>query len=217
MAARPPWSRVAPAGPMYRVNYYSPGSLTVPNGQNTGTVSYSVFGLQWNAPGMVMQLTEVSVQWTISTTMSTITDVPFGLFGIRAMTAAFSGGTAVTFTATQNIYTGRLDTNFAATQFATVGDMRIATTGNLTACTGNIDAYPSRVWMGNSGALGIIGGTSGNPFSFPQKFGDQPNTQSIFLRPGEGISIQPLATLGTAGVLNFCVGLEWIEMSANFS
>jgi hypothetical protein len=217
MAARSPWSRIAPVGAMHRWAYYSPGSLTAANGQNTGTMSYSIFSIQWGSTTKIFQPTQIEFQWSLATTFTTQADLAFGLFVVRSFTAAPSGGTAATFTATQNLYSGRFDTNFDKTEFNANGDFRIATTGNLTAGTGNIDKYPMRIWMGNAAISGGIAGmTSQNPMSIPFEVGNDPNTQSPFIRYQEGLSIQPLATMGAVGVLNLSVGIEWIEMPTQF-
>jgi hypothetical protein len=217
MAARSPWSRIAPVGAMYRWAYYSPGSLTAANGQNTGTMSYSVMSMQWASTTKIYQPSQIELTWSLATTFTTSADLAFGFFFVRSFTVAPSGGTAATFTATQNVYSGRFDTLFDATQFATSGDLRIATTGNLTAGTGNIDKYPMKIWMGNAAiSAGVAGQTSQNPMNTPWEVGNDPNTQSPFFRANEGFSIQPLATMGAAGVINFSVGIEWIEMPIQF-
>jgi len=217
MAARPPWSRIAPVGNMYRWAYYSPGSLTTANGQNTGTMSYSIFSMQWASTSKIFQPTQIEINWSLATTFTTSADLAFGLFFVRAFTTAPSGGTQATFTATNTTLSGAFDTNFGTTSFASAGDLRIATTGNLTAGTGNIDKYPLRVWMGNAAiSAGVAGQSSQNAIYTPWELGNDPNTQTIWVRYQEGLSLQPMATMGAAGVINFSVGIEWIEMPSQF-
>lgn len=216
MAARPPWSRTAPAGPMYRWGYYSPGSLTTANGNNTGTLSSSVFSVRWASPNKIFQLTQLDVFYQVTTSFGSNQSLGFGLFFVRSYTASPSGGTQATFTATQNLYSGRFDTNFDKTEFNTYGDLRIASTGNLTAGTGNIDFYPLRIWPGFTGS---IGGNAMNTAMGYQadEYGEMPNTQSIWVRQNEGLSVQPLATMGATGVVDFSVVMEWIEMPNQFT
>ena len=212
MAVKPPYSRIAPVGNQYRLVLQS-GALTLANGYGTGNSSYGVYSLQWNCSTMDMWITGVSVSFALTTTFTSVQDFSFGLFVQRGYTVAHTGGTKATFTTTtlSNAY----DTKFnggganAATYFATAGTIRMATTTNLTAGTSTIDKYPLYVWPGF-------------PTDQQQHFleyfrpGNTPNTTSLRIRNQEGFQIQPMATMGAAGVGVLYVGVEWIEMPTQF-
>ena len=218
MAIKSPSSRIAPVGPMYRITMQS-GSLTAVSGYNTGTLGSAVFSMQWANPYAFMHITHVNVQWSLDTTFTTQQALPFGLFKVYSYTVAPTGGTAATLTAatsTTAVVNMALDQKqnnygsaFGDSYFVTAGDIRMATTGALTAGTGSIDKYPLSLWgIGSQGNLAGNGAVYNNPIDF----GRAPNTTSLAVGYQEGITIQPLATMGAAGKINLWVSVEWIEV-----
>lgn len=218
MAIKSPPNRIAPVGPMYRVCMVS-GALTAVSGYTTGTLGSGVFSMQWANPYSAMHITNVNVDWTLTTTFTTQQALPFGLFKVYSYTVAPTGGTPATLTAatsstavvnmaldsTLNNYGSSLGDSY----FVTAGDIRMATTGALTAGTGSIDKYPLKVWT--AGTQGNLAG-NGWTYNMQGRFGDAPNTQALVVRYQQGISIQPLATMGAVGVISLIVSVEWIEV-----
>ena len=216
MAARPPWSRIAPVGNMYRVGLMS-STVTAFTGGAAGTMTSSLFSFQWVSGTRIAQITQVEFQWSVNATITTNQDLPFGLFVVRKFTTAPTGGTAATFTASvTNALSGAFDTNFGTTSFATSGDIRIGSTALLTGGTGNIDTCPQRQWVGGAGVTQFLGAGPVTQMPAWAEYGADPNNQALWLRNQEGFSIQPLASLGSVGSLVFYVTVEWIEAPSNF-
>jgi hypothetical protein len=166
-------------------------------------------------------VTQVEVFWALNTTFGTAQDLTFGLFCVRPYTVAPTGGTQATFTATQTIGANKFDSLFPVTNFATsttvtsgFGDIRICTASNLTATIGcgTVDLWPMRYFGGNANTIGV-GPSTWSPFAM----GEDPNSQALWLRNQEGFIIQPMATMGATGILDFYVAVEWIEMNSELT
>ena len=224
-------SRRAPAGASYRVTQVSGALATVTGGQ-AGTVSSALFGWQWISTGipatatykqtgfstsmvpLVCMITQVEVNLVLTTAPATAADLSMGLVFVSNYSALGTGGTIATFTASSQ----RFDTNYPLTNFASTtafpngnGAIQIATTANLGTLTGTVDLYPYRTWNGftNTVGLGVI-----EPFAF--EMGNDPNSQALWIRNGNGFVIQPLTAWATV-VANLYVTVEWIEMSSNYT
>jgi len=206
MALKSPWSRIAPVGPMYRLSFQTASFATT--GSTTGTVSYSVFSMQWVSTNTVFIPTYFDVQMTVESTLTTYQDIPFGLYIVRNYTTPASGGTAATFATTKCLQMGQLDSRFATTNFAANGAINWLSSGVLTAGVGTVDNYPIHTW--NYGQY--FSTTAGVPQFRPAVFGAYPNTQAPFIRNNEGLILQQnIATLGT-GAIALTITMEWIEM-----
>jgi hypothetical protein len=192
---------------------------TVTGVGNTGTLSYAVYSFQW-APTTptpstsaaiasvypkTCLVTSVDVHYTVNTTFTAAQDVTFGLFRVNSYTVSATGGTTATFATTSS---GRFDSNFGTTSFATSGAIRISTDGPLAGATGTIDRFPMKYWGGNTNTIGIAGGQTGNPW----RPGDSMETQALWFRNNEGFVICPIVTLGAGGIVNLYVAVEWVEI-----
>jgi hypothetical protein len=123
----------------------------------------------------------------------------FDLFFARSFSASDSGGTSILPTGDKN----KKRTSMGTTLF---GDMRIASTGTLTAGTRTLDTNPLRRLM-------FAVGTATNTVYLATALlagmwldGDHP----YVLAQNEGLIIQ--ATVPATGVWQFSVGLEWAEV-----
>ena len=159
-----------------------------------------VFSLQWTSAALAMVVKRVNFFWTITTAFGTAQNVAYGLYVARSYTVADTGGTASTLT-TNN---AKLKTSFPTTS---VADMRIATTGTLTAGTRTLDAHPLVIKSGGSNTLGQ--GTE-NPIS--KEFGVLDATMPIILLQNEGLVLNGLVAYGATGVTTVYVELEWSEV-----
>jgi hypothetical protein len=233
-------SRRSPSGAQFRGTWVS-GALTTPNGSSTGTASAAVFAFQWVSTGIpapatftaspyyqtgfstnlipkVCMVTQVEVNYMVTTSFTSIQDLSMGMFIVSSFTALGTGGVIATFASSP--YGQSFDSSMGISNFATQtayasgnGAIQMATTANLGTLTGTVAIYPLRVWGGTSGVVGAGIQSSVYPF----EVGNDPNTQSIFFRNNQGFTIQPLVTWGAAGVANLYVSVEWIEMPSNYT
>jgi len=188
------------------------GSLGIYRGAfTTGAItatlgaSSPLFSFRWTDATRLALIQRVLASAYVVATITT--SVPFDLaaYFARSFTASDSAGTAITVSTGQ-----KLRTSMGA---SLVGDMRIASTGLLTAGTRSLDTYP----------LGRIAGTSGTVVG-TQFFGAnsplalidavQAQTHPVVLAQNEGIIVQsPLAGPAT-GTFTVLVVIEWAEVAA---
>jgi hypothetical protein len=213
-----PRSRRAPAGAQYRIGLNA-ATLAGVTGAQYGTLSSAVFSFQWystvtaatsgsalNMYPKLCMVTQVECSWQIVTTFTAAQTLTFGLFRVATFTtAATSGGYQATFT----VNSGRFDSQYGTTTFASTGGIWMSSATALVGAVGTIDTYPMRYFTGlvNTQGVGVA-----SPF-VPFAMGNDPNSQALFLRQNEGFVIQCIDTLGAGGILDFFVNVEWIEMS----
>jgi hypothetical protein len=218
---------------MYRMGMIS-GALATVTGGVAGTASSAIFALQWQSPNvaattaqtgftsgwagsltpLVCMITQMEINLVMTTAPATMQDLTLGLFMVATFTAAGTGGTLATFTVSQNRFDSLYpNSNFATTTINTsgLGFMQMATTTNLGTLTGTVDIYPMRVF---SGITGTVGAAVGN--AYPLEFGNDTNTQALFLRHNQGFIIQPMTAWATV-VASLYINLEWIEMPNKYT
>jgi hypothetical protein len=186
------------------------GISGVSSALTTAAAAGTVFAFRW-APAnsnLVCQIRRVEVGFSVTTLFSTAQPLQYAMFVNRNVTVAASGGTALTPTAAaaQNMY--KFKTVGAPTAFTTGGDIRIASSGALTAGTRVPDTNP----IGYVNAFAAQTTSDRQAFSsypiYQHQFGDYPLT----LAPNEGFEIQNVILMGAAGVINLTVNVEWMEM-----
>ena len=158
-----------------------------------------VFSLR-NIGTNLLVIRRVSVGFITTTAFTSAQGLAFNLFVARSFTASDTGGTAIAVTANQN----KMRTSLAT---PTNLDMRIATTGAVTAGTRVLDTV----------AIGVAGGaaTGVGAAMSPQNLlqhdaGDYP----LVLAQNEGIVITNNLAMGAAGVINLHVNIEFAEMAS---
>jgi hypothetical protein len=123
----------------------------------------------------------------------------FNLFVARAFTASDSGGTGGTLSGNN----GKLRTNMATTA---MGDVRIASTGTLTAGTRTKDSDPiASIVAPISTTVGIVMVPANTPVFEPR-----PGEQPVVLAQNEGLVIE--ATVPATGTWGFSVSVEYDEV-----
>lgn len=130
--------------------------------------------------------------------------VSYGAYVARSFSAVDSGGAAATLTGNNN----KLRTSMSTTQLAATGDMRISTTGTLTAGTRTLDSQAFAVasaWVPTA----LVAQPIQQVILYENFAGDQP----LVLATQEGIVINNLILMGAAGVLSIGVTIEWTESS----
>lgn len=128
--------------------------------------------------------------------------VSYGAYVARSFSAVDSGGTAATLTGNNN----KLRTSMSTTQLAATGDMRISSTGALTAGTRTLDSQAFAVasaWVPST----LVAQPIQQVILYENFAGDQ----ALVLANQEGLIINNLILMGAAGVLSIGVTVEWTE------
>lgn len=129
----------------------------------------------------------------------------FDLFAARSFTASDTGGTDITPAAASN--TNKLRTNMATSGMVGTGDIRISSTGTLTAGTRTLDAQPLASIPCICNVASAVMVPQQTNFLY-QAVGEYP----FVLAQNEGFVIQ--ATVAASGTWVFAVCVYWEELAA---
>jgi hypothetical protein len=157
-----------------------------------------VWSMQWTSTSLICVVKRILISVGVTTAYTTAQVTRYGLYFARAYTVADTGGAAATLT-TNN---GKKDTSYPTTS---VTDMRMGTTGAITAGTRTLDAQPLEIAQFGTTALGSANDDEWN-------FGMVPSRQELILRQNEGLVINNLTLMGAVGVLLLAVTVEWAEV-----
>lgn len=189
------------------------GTLAAALAAGSGTAGH-VFALRWGDASRLCVITKLKTRFLPLTpfTAATLTDhTSFDAFIVRSYTASHSGGTAVTPTGNNNKMRTSMGTSL-------VTDMRISTTGALTAGTHTFDAFPfaqsirkgNRVNPAAATEETIMPQDDGLELDFDMGGGDHP----ITLAQNEGIVIRNRTVWPAAGTGILTVAIAWAEVNA---
>lgn len=193
MAQMTPVYKHAPEGGDYSVTMTS-GALTVV------AAAGPVWSCRWTSTALVAVVKRMTISVGATTAFTTAQMVAYGVFFARAFTVADSGGTAATLT-TDN---GKHDTHYPTTA---MGDMRIGTTGVITAGTRTLDTQPLVVSNGWA-TTAVVGSTMYWDYSWCYDDAAAP----LILRQNEGLVLANQIVMGAAGVARLHVTLQWAEV-----
>ena len=170
-------------------------------GANTPMFSMRfVAGSAGQAQIAIIQRIVLSIMPT--TGFTTAQQVNYGAYVARSFSAVDSGGAAATLTGNNN----KLRTSMTTSQLAATGDMRISTTGTLTAGTRTLDSQAFAVTAAFV-PVTLVAQPASQIILYECFTGDTP----LVLATQEGIVINNLTLMGAAGVLSIGVTVEWIE------
>lgn len=190
----PPYKH-APEGADYSVTMTS-GAMTIV------AAAGPVWSCRWTNTQLVAVVKRMTISVGATVAFTTAQWLAFGLFRCSSYTIVDSGGTAATLTTIN----GQHDTKYPA---SSMGDMRIGTTGVVTAGTRTVDAQPfvvSSPWA----TTAVIG--SANYWDFTFCYDDA--AQPLILRQNEGLVLQNQLVMGAAGVIRLHVSLQWAEVQS---
>jgi hypothetical protein len=183
----------------YQVSSYT-GTLAA-----TLAAGSPIFSMRY-APGgsTVCAIKRVNVSVIQNAAFTASQQVAFNLYVARSFSASDSGGTAISITGNSN--------KMRSSPFATSGmtDVRIASTGTLTAGTRTLDTNPLATvsgWATISTPAGLIISPTD---IISHDIGDYP----ITLVSGEGIVLTNAILFPAAGTCVVQVNVEWFEASA---
>ncbi len=179
-------------------------SVAMKSGLITGVVAAApLMAFRYTGTNQIM-LRRLGLGFITTTAFTTAQVVDFQLMVARNFTASDSGGTPYTLPATAY---NKHRTSLAA---PTGMDLRIATTGALTAGTRTLDAYALSQLAGFSNGAGA-GITLAQGNLFEHDTGDYP----LILASNEGFEISNITAFGATGVGYLYVDLEFAEISTS--
>lgn len=187
---------------LYPVNVAGWFSVGAKSGLVTGVAANGVLFSLRNISGQLLMIRRIGLGFVTTTAFTAAQLLDWSLFIARNFTSSDSGGTAIALTGNN----AKHRTSLAS---PTSIDMRIATTGALTAGTRTLDANAKSqlsMWSGAQGA----GITPGQDNLFSHTPGDHP----IILQQNEGLVIANNTLMGAAGVGNLYVNLEFAETAS---
>jgi hypothetical protein len=153
--------------------------------------------------GQLCVVKRVTIQWTTTTTFTGGQAMGFGLFAARSWLASDSGGTAIGPITGSN---QKMRTRLVTSQ---VTDVRIATTGTLTAGTRTLDTQPLGQVRFHSAAA-----TVGSLLPRTELLFYSATDHPLILQNNEGFVIANQVLMGTGGVGTMVVNVEWFETDA---
>lgn len=190
----PPYKH-APEGRDYSVTLTS-GAMTVV------AAAGPVWSCRWTVNNELCVVKRITIMVGATTAFTTAQMLAWGLFRATAWTVADSGGTAATLTTIN----GQHDTKYSV---SVMGEMRIGTTGVITAGTRTVDAQPLVVL--GSGVTAVVG----SAFMVDYTFSYDDAAQPLILRQNEGLILHNQLVMGAAGVIRLHVSLQWAEVQSS--
>lgn len=179
------------------LGWYSVGAVS---GAMTGVAANGpVFSVR-NISANLLMVRRMQVGFVTTTAFTTAQGLNYGVFFARAFAASDTGGTAIAITGSANKHRTALAT-------PTSMDMRIGSTGAITAGTRTLDTVSLGVAAGSSTGVGVV-----MPITtlISHDAGDHP----IILAQNEGLVIANLIAMGAAGVINLQVNIEFAETTS---
>lgn len=177
-------------------------SVGASSGNLTGAAANSaIFSLR-NIGSNLLIVRRVGVGFITTTAFTTAQIVDYGVIVARSFSASDSGGTAIAVTGNNCKHRTSLAT-------PTSLDMRISTTGALTAGTKTLDTnHLAQIgqWSGAAGAA--LTPAPNNLISHAT--GDYP----VVLATNEGINVMNLTAMGAAGVIRAYINIEFAEVAS---
>lgn len=188
------FERILSDGQFYRAAGAS-GALT---GASANT---PVFSFRWGSLVKSCIITTFNWWWFTSTAFGAAQIIDHGLWVARAFTDSDSAGNAITISGNNTKKRTQSDTTL-------VTDMRISSTGALTAGTRTLDTTSMAQCGAWSSAVGAALPTGAAYFNF---------TTGIWLATNEGICLYNLTAMGATGVIKLYIDISWTEISLNIS
>jgi hypothetical protein len=183
--------------PVEVINWNSIGAIS--GALTVAAANAPVYSFRNTGTNLIM-VRRITVGFATTTAFTTAQALQYALIKATGFTISDSGGTAL-YTVGANKHRNSF------TNISSAPDIRIATTGALTAGTRTLETQPLAVACGTTNA---VGATLPPTSLFSHDTGDYP----LILAQNEGFIITNLTTMGAAGVINLQVNLEYAEVTA---
>lgn len=181
--------------PVELIGYYSIGGAS---GALTGVAAAGpVFSFRNTGSNLIL-LRRLTVGFITTTAFTTAQGLAYNLFRANSFTASDSGGTAL-YTAGQNKHRNSF------TNITSAPDIRISSTGALTAGTRTLETTSTATLGGTSNGVGTSMVTD---HLLEQDSGDYP----LVLAQNEGVVVTNAIAMGAAGVIRLHVNIEFAEV-----
>jgi hypothetical protein len=176
-------------------------SVGAQSGAVTATAALAPLFSFRNLSTKLILVRRIGVGLIATTGFTAAQKVDLGLILARSFTVSDSGGTAIALTGSNAKHRTSLNTPSSV-------DMRIATTGALTAGTRTLDTNQVAQTGGfvQAAALGVL--IQPGPSNL---FGHDPGDYPLVLAQNEGLIIQSLTAFGAGGVASFYANIEFAE------
>jgi hypothetical protein len=158
-----------------------------------------IFAFRWTSSSFLALIDYVRVRWQTTTAFTAAQELQFRLFRATGYSAAHTGGTAATLT-TPNLKKRVSDLASA------VSDIRIGSTGALTAGTHTLDAESLATFEGFS----QLGAAPNNP-NFDDRWDCSSERGQFILAQNEGFIVRNEVSMGAAGVGRLVIDVGWSE------
>lgn len=173
------------------------------SGATTGlSAGNPILSFRWTDTVAMAVFTRITASAVINTAFGTAQAIDIDAIIARSFTVVDSGGTAITIGASN-------PKNQSGMGPSLVADLRIATTGTLTAGTRTLDSNPiaSLAFGGNSNALG-------NADTRDLYLWNRNGQYPIVLSANEGLILRVPTAQGATGKVVYYITLEWAEVHA---
>ena len=197
--------------PIEQLGTYGVGAFT---GNYTGAgANTPLFSMRFVAgsagSAQIAVIQRITISFIQTTAFTTAQQMGFGLYVARSFTGNDSGGTQINLAGNNQ----KLRTSYPTSQIATNGDMRIASTGALSAGSRTLDTQAFSVGHGWGGSvLQTTGAIQPSLLTLYEEFpGDTP----LVLQTNEGLVINNIVAMGAGGVFTIGVNVEWTESASS--
>ena len=172
---------------------------------NAGTATAGqILAVQWNSPGTWMRLRALEVEFILTTAFTAAQEVGCDVTIANPFSIAATGGTAHGAVAAGLYMGGRARSTSPNSLFSFAGDIRIATTADVTAGTHTLDAKPvarTSAWMAAIGA-GLY-----QRFDFTAM-----ELGGLIFDSLQGFVVRNSILMGAVGVGRWTITPEWDEV-----
>jgi hypothetical protein len=195
------------------LNGFGAYSITVSTGNVTATLAANapLFSMRWTAPGALCLIHRVAINVGTVTSVTAAVRSNWVLRGLREFVVNDTGGTQVSVATTANDQ--KLRTSMPPSLFG-INDIRVATTGTLTAGTRIRDANMLGYLCGNVPAASGVGAWLIGPGSglVPLFDGTGVGDYPLLLTRYDGFAIESEVTGPATGTFTLVVRVEWLEV-----
>jgi hypothetical protein len=175
------------------------GALTI------AAANSQLFAVRWADTTKFMVLMRLAVSAGVTTAFTTGQPLDYELILIRSYSANASGGTQITPTAPSQ---RMRSSNMGPSIFSSLGDIRVCTTGALTAGAGQV---LDTAGIAYGSIPGNAGGTAGSVELYNWRdLGKHP----VVLGLNEGFAVRNPLVMGAVGVVKVGFTMEWAEVAS---
>lgn len=163
-----------------------------------------IFAFRWSHATKLCLVTNIMVKWRTIAGFTSAQEVGLDLIMARSYSASHTGGTGLTLSGNN----AKKRASFATTN---VADIRVGTTGALTAGTHTLDAQPIAAdgFSELAAAATVPKGLFNLTFDL-----NGPSDYPLVLATNEGLVLRNTILMGAAGTARVSVEMDWLEVDS---